>query len=439
MVQRRRAVALVTVSIAALATTACGPGAVQSNLAAEPPVTITFWHGWSQPHEVKAIEDNLARFHHAYPNITVKEVKSISDDDMTKAIGSGKAEPDVVTSFSTNMVGQFCDSGDWIDLEPLMRQAKISPKRMFPRAVMDYTQYGGKRCALPLLADSFGLYYNKDMFAAAGIANPPRTLSELRADAIKLTRRNGDGSIAVAGFPPLTDLYEMSAYRLIANWQPQYFDSQGHSNLARDPAIQGFLNWQKDLVNAEGGYSALSAFQSSLGDEFSPQNAFEAGRIAMMFDGEWRNANLTQDKVPFTYGTAPFPVPDNLPDTYGAGYLAGTVIGISKNSQQQPAAWQLVKFMTTQTDALTSFAQAITNVPSTFQSLDAVPQLSSNPNFKTFLDIFASPDSGTTPTSRDGSSARGGFDDLVHRWEAGDVRNPAAELAALDQRIDAAA
>jgi multiple sugar transport system substrate-binding protein len=131
-------------------------------------------------------------------------------------------------------------------------------------------------------------------------------------------------------------------------------------------------------------------------------------------------------------------VPDNLSDTYGAGYLAGTVIGISKNSRQQAAAWQLVKYMTTRTDALASFAQAITNVPSTFQSLDAVPRLSGDPNFKTFLDVFASPDSGTTPTSRDGSSTRGGFDDLVKRWEAGEVRNPTAELAALDQKLDAA-
>jgi hypothetical protein len=30
-----------------------------------------------------------------------------------------------------------------------------------------------------------------------------------------------------------------------------------------------------------------------VGDEFSPQNAFEAGKVAMLFDGEWRNHRAT--------------------------------------------------------------------------------------------------------------------------------------------------
>ncbi len=53
---------------------------------------------------------------------------------------------------------------------------------------------------MPFLADAYGLYYNKDMFAAAGIANPPKTLSELTDDAKKLTKRKADGTIKVAGF-----------------------------------------------------------------------------------------------------------------------------------------------------------------------------------------------------------------------------------------------
>ena len=61
---------------------------------------------------------------------------------------------------------------------------------MFPAAPRYYTQYEGKRCALPLLADDYGLYYNKKLFKAAGITRPPRTMSELAADAKKLTVRD---------------------------------------------------------------------------------------------------------------------------------------------------------------------------------------------------------------------------------------------------------
>jgi len=73
---------------------------------------------------------------------------------------------------------------------PVPEEDKIDLSQ-FPKTSLYYTQYKGKRCALPLLADSYGLYYNKAMFAKAGIKRPPRTMTELTADAKKLTQRSG--------------------------------------------------------------------------------------------------------------------------------------------------------------------------------------------------------------------------------------------------------
>src|SRR3712207_8131013 len=50
--------------------------------------------------------------------------------------------------------------------------------KTFPKPLLEYTQFEGKRCALPILNDAYGLYYNKDMFKAKGIAGPPKTLTE---------------------------------------------------------------------------------------------------------------------------------------------------------------------------------------------------------------------------------------------------------------------
>ena len=61
---------------------------------------------------------------------------------------------------------------------------------------------------MPLLADDYGLYYNQDMFDAAGIKSPPKTISELDADAKKLTQRSSDGTIEVAGYVPTSGFYE---------------------------------------------------------------------------------------------------------------------------------------------------------------------------------------------------------------------------------------
>ena len=57
----------------------------------------------------------------------------------------------------------------------------------FPASTRYYTQYKGKRCALPLLADVYGFYYNKDLFKKAGLSGPPKTMQQLTPYAKKLT------------------------------------------------------------------------------------------------------------------------------------------------------------------------------------------------------------------------------------------------------------
>ncbi len=110
------------------------------------------------------------------------------------------------------------------------------------------------------------------------------------------------------------------------------------------------LNWQKSLVDWYG-YDKLTKFNASLGDEFSAQNAFEAGKVAMNIDGEWRIAFIAADKSKVNYGVAPIPVAADKSSLYGSGYITGNVIGISRGSKNPEAAWELIKYLTTDTDA----------------------------------------------------------------------------------------
>ena len=79
--------------------------------------------------------------------------------------------PDVVSSFTSQNVGVYCPSGGWIDLAPYLKRDKINVN-IFPATTRYYTQYGGTRCALPLLADVYGFYYNKELFKKAGLTRP---------------------------------------------------------------------------------------------------------------------------------------------------------------------------------------------------------------------------------------------------------------------------
>lgn len=424
-----------TAAVALLAVSACtaGSSTPKKGPATTVAQTITIWHGFTGTNEVTAFDAAVARFHAAHPNITVKTVKGQDDDKITKAI-SGGDPPDVAVSFTTDNVGKFCSSGAWQDLQPLMDKDKLSTST-FTTASMDYTKFDGKRCSLPLLQDAYGLYINTAMFKAAGYTSPPKTIAQLTAMAKKLTTYNKDGSIKVLGFDPDMQYYEMAPSHLAPLWGAQW-QKDGKSALAKDPAWAAMLTWQKSLVDYFG-YKKLQKFRLSLGQEFSADNPFEKGRVAMSMDGEWRTAFLRDEAPKLAYTTAPMPVAAGQEANYGAGYVTGTIIGIPRGSAHPDAAWALVKFLTTDTPTLVALADKIRNVPTTTASLAAATTLKNDPHFKTFLDIAANPHTSSTPASPNGGAYQTTFQEWIYKWQAGQVKGSlAAALAGVDKKIN---
>ena len=119
----RRLVTALLVTATATACTAGNQPPADTGPKADAAQTIEFWHGWSAPHEVKAFEDAIAGFHRLRPNITVKLVKGQDDTKILNAVRGGNPS-DVVSSFSTNNVGQFCSSGALQNLTPLLQRTR---------------------------------------------------------------------------------------------------------------------------------------------------------------------------------------------------------------------------------------------------------------------------------------------------------------------------
>jgi multiple sugar transport system substrate-binding protein len=398
--------------------------------------TITFWHGWSAPSEVRAIDANIARFEKTHPRITVDVVGGIDDDKLNQALrGGGSKSPDVVSSFETANVGRFCSSGALADLAPFIEKSGLDLAKTFPKTLLDYTRFQGRRCAMPLLTDAYGLYYNKDAFKTAGIDGPPVTWSEFLADAKRLTTPRGDGYERL-GFLPNYHAYENNIQHYLGSWGPSYFGTDGRSTIAGDPGVKELLTLQRTMVRDLGGYEKLEKFRSGLGDELGAENAFHTGQVAMQMDGEWRLGMALDAKVPFEIGVAPMPVPDGRRSEYGKGFLSGTVVGVSARSRKQNAAWELVRFMTTDTQAVVGFANDIRNVPSTFAAL-ASPDLKLDPRFKTFLDIARNKRSNTQAGSVDGGAYLLTLQDFAYQYEKGAITDLPGGLARAARQIDA--
>jgi multiple sugar transport system substrate-binding protein len=420
--------------------TACTPG--QSADAGIAPAgqkasgTIEFWHFFTD-REAAAIDAVIKDFEGAHPDIDVRVRSGQDDAKMLQAISSGKG-PDVGLSYSTDIVGKFCDSGAWRDPAPYLERDEVDLER-FPDTVRSYTAYHGRRCAMPFLADTYGLYYNKALLQAAGYTAPPKTMTELADMAKKLTKRTPDGTIQVAGFVPLLNFYEHTPQHIAPAWDAQWLTADERSAIGSDPNWPAMLNWHKELVDWYG-HGNLQKFTAGLGDEFSTDNAFQQGKLALAVDGEYRIAFLENEAPGLDFGTAPLPVPDSAPDRYGAGFVTGNIAGISANSDNPEASWALIRYLTTETDVIVKLANSIRNVPSTKDAL-ASDALEADERFQTFLDIFEHPQTATTPPNASGPKYIELTQDYLNDYLASGTGNSddlETGLKDLDQRIDEA-
>jgi multiple sugar transport system substrate-binding protein len=436
---RRR---IVLVALLALLTAACtaGGGGSQpaqtlATNASHEPMTLTVWSNFAS-REYKILTGVLDSVKTKYPWMTIKHVGGKDDQAIQRAINGG-TPPDVAVSFQPDNAARYCQTGAWQNLNPYIQADKIDKAATWPAGVFSYTQYNNVQCALPMLTDAYGLYYNTDLLKKKGFSSPPKTLSELTDMAKKLTEYNPDGSIKVAGYMPLLGFYSGNTVNIYGHaFGAKWYDSAGKPTLSSDPQWAKMLTWQKAFVDAIG-YDKLQKFAAKLGggdSEWSASHGFETGKIAMMIDGEWRTAYVEADKSKVNYATAPAPTADDRTDLYGAGQVGGTIIGIPKGVKHPAESWALVKYMSTDTKALTELAHGLKNVPSTNESLQD-QALAGDPHFKTFMDIFKNPNSSYKPTTPIGETDVDLLGTFAEKWQAGKVPDLHAGLERVDSQI----
>jgi len=431
-----RRIAAVTAALAATAMlAACSGGGGSDSIDKTTPThlsgSVSLWHFFTD-REAKVIQSVVDDFEKANPDVKVTVHSGQDDDKLQKAISAGN-NVDVGISYSTDIVGSFCSSGAFRDLGPYIARDKIDLSQ-FSDTVRSYTEYKGKRCSMPVLADVYGLYYNKKELADAGFTAPPKSLDELESMALKLTTYNADGSIKQLGFDPLMGFYENSA----SHWGPstgaQWLKPDGKSAIGGDAGWTEIMTWQKAFVD-KIGYDKLQAFTAGLGQEFSADNAFQTGQVAMNLDGEYRTAFIADQTPDLDYGTAPFPSASDHSDLQGGGYVTGNIGGISKGSKNPELAWALLKYLTTNTDAVVKLANGLKNAPTTSGAL-ASPKLDLGAQFGTFLDIMSNPKSTTTPPSPVGAGYQQSLEDYWLKYQQGKGGDLAAGLAGVSKDVD---
>ena len=323
--------------------------------------------------EAQVFDSVVQDFQAAHPEIQVKVTGGQDDEQMGRAVSAGEG-PDVGLSYDTLVVGNSCRTGAFRDLTPYIQRDGVDLEKI-PATVRSYTEFEGKRCAMPVARRHLRALLQQG--AAGWPAQPPKTWSELTQLAKDLTKFAPNGDIEVAGFVPLLGFYENQPSRFGPGVEADWLKPDGTSAIGSDPGWQQFLTWQKQLVDWYG-YDKLQKFVAGLGQEFSADNAFQTGKVAINIDGEYRVAFLKDQAPNLQFGTAPVPVPDDKAANYGAGYITGNIIGITRSSKNPEAAWELIKYLTTDTKAVVTLSNGLRNVPTTTDALKS-PDLQVDP------------------------------------------------------------
>ncbi|MFE2536589.1 ABC transporter substrate-binding protein [Streptomyces sp. NPDC059371] len=341
--RRIRAAAAGAVTISLLtAATACGGGSSSGGSNASPK-TLTYWasnQGASIEIDKKTLAPELAKFE-KQTGIKVKlEVVPWSDllNRILTATTSGQG-PDVLNIGNT-WSASLQATGALLPWDA-KNFDKIGGKDRFVDSALGSTGAEGKDpAAVPLYSMAYALYYNKKMFADAGIANPPATWDELVADGKKLSK-NGKWGLGAEGSNASENIHH--AFVFAKQHGADFFTADGKADFTNDGAVAAVKQYvdlmAKDKIIAPG--NAEYAQNQSVSD-------FAKGKNAMLL---WQSAaaNLkSQGMSEDAYGIAPVPVQSGTPGT-GANVnsmVAGINLAVFKNTKNLDGAAKFVKFLT---------------------------------------------------------------------------------------------
>ena len=303
-------------------------------------LVVSYWEEWTG-FEGRAMRHIVNAFNLSQHRIYINMVE-VSDVNIKTLISTaGGDPPDVVTLWSGSM-GQFIAYHALTSLNVLLKDHVVTAQTFVPYAWKLCAPYG-TIYGLPATIDPNALYWNKILFARAGLNpdQPPTTFKQLDEMTNRLTIVNPDGSIRQAGFLPM----EPNWFR--ADWGI-YFGNQiynfktGYFNIDTPPqraAYHWFQSFSRRL-----GYQDVDNFQSGFGQFNSPLNPFIDGEVAMELQGPFLT-NFIKSNNPALighYGVAPFPTSFGPPGA--AAYGDSDIWVIPRGARHVQAALEVLKF-----------------------------------------------------------------------------------------------
>ena len=342
----RLVIAIVAV-LAVAATAACGSsGSSSSSSSSGSTKTLTYWasnQGTSLQNDKDVLAPELAKFQ-KQTGVKVNLQVIGWPDLLNKILGattSGQG-PDVLNIGNT-WAASLQATGAFMPFDAAALTAIGGQDKFAPASFATGGAIGKPPTSVPLYGLVYGLYYNKKMFAAAGLV-PPTTWQMLVADAVKLTNpAKKQYGMVLEGGSYTESVHFAFIFGLQNGGEP--FDSAGKPTFT----TVGMVNGVKQYVDLLGKYKVVNPSDVQYKNGPEAPGDFATGKAAMLMSQNNADNTLQADGMKSSqYGVVAIPAPSPLPAGGKdiASFVAGINISIFQDSKNKAAALEFVKFMT---------------------------------------------------------------------------------------------
>lgn len=264
----------------------------------------------------------------------VVEYRAVPFDDLVnetlRAFATGNA-PDIV-SFDNPDFAMFSSRGAMLDItDRVAKSTSIKPENYF-KGPLNSVTWDGKLFGIPKYTDTIGVFYNKDLFAKAGITEPPKTWAEFTDYAEKLT----DSANNVYGATFSARAGEEGTFQFL----PIIQMSGGSYDHVNTPGAEETLDlWKKMIDNGWASKDVLSLGQ------WDSTGTFNSGNAAMAISGPWEVDRMVED-AKFDWAVALLPTITEGGERSSA--LGGFDWGIMSTTKHPDEAFRALEYFADQ-------------------------------------------------------------------------------------------
>lgn len=322
--------------LAVAALTGCGNESKQADSGKK--VQIEYWHVAAESFGGATVKELVADFNKTHPNI---EVVAKYNPDMYKgltqnlqaAMASGK-NPDVV-QMGYSYLNYAAENFKYTDLNDAFKQAgdpNFMKDNFLPNVLELAQTDDGKQIGLPYSVSVPVLYYNPEIFAAAGLdsENPPKNWKEVAEAAKVIKEKTGNMGFFMQEYAD--------------NWTQQaLIESNGGAMLKK---VDGKTVAAFDTPEAAEAYQVIADMvKDGSGLHATNEEGFQAylsGKLGMVCTTIGKRANF-EKSAKFPVKAAPFPVFEGKELKVPAG--GNFLMIFSKDKEKEKAAVEFIKYL----------------------------------------------------------------------------------------------